>query len=631
MPNSWLTFLTGFFKKILSKIYYIKIIWQKIPGLFSSVNHKGSHLGLFKKKNRFDKQKKFDEKILNQVAKKRLPNFKQLKYLPQVLSVDEKRKVKKLLLVTLIFFIILLINFYFTKTEIVPKSGGNYTEGLVGTLKFINPLYSSLNQVDQDLVKLIYSGLIKIDKEQNLIPDLAESWEISLDQKIYSFNLKKDLVWHDNEPLTIDDVIFTFQSIQNPEFKSPLANNFENIKIEKINDSSLRFILDEPYTPFLENLTVGILPMHLWQEVVPSNALLADYNLKPIGSGIYKFKSLSKDKLGNIKNYSLIKNKKYYENPAYLEEIIFKFYPDFNSAVDALNNHNINGISYLPKELKSELNLRKDIHFYNLQIPEYTALFFNQANNPVLKDLNIRKALAYSLDKQELINQALKMNGQVIDAPILPGSIGFNPNIFKYEFDLTKAEELLNNSGYLKTEDSPFRKKGDDELKVVLTTVNNKENSNVANLIQKMWQLAGIKTEINLVEPGLIKSEVIKNRAFEILLFGEVVGSDPDPYPFWHSSQAGEAGFNLANFINQEADKILEDARKISDPQKRHDKYIHFQNILNQSLPAIFLYTPSYVYPVVNKIKGIDTKNIITSSDRFSNIQNWFIKTKRAF
>ncbi|MCG2686619.1 ABC transporter substrate-binding protein [Candidatus Parcubacteria bacterium] len=622
MPNSWLTFLTGFFKKILSKIYYIKNIWQIMSSMFLKL--------IFKKKNSLDKQKEFDQQIVHSVSRKRWPSFRQLKYLPQVLSIDEKRKIKKLCLVVSVIFIVLTINFYFAGTQIVPRVGGDYTEGLVGMPKFINPLYSSLNSVDQDLVKLIYAGLIKTDKDQNLVPDLAESWKISLDQKVYSFTLKKDLLWHDGEPLTVDDIIFTFEAIQNPEFKSPLANNFEDIKIERIDDTNLRFILEEPYAPFLENLTVGILPMHLWQEVIPANALLADYNLKPIGSGVYKFRSLSKDKLGNIKNYILARNKNCVDHPAYLEEIIFKFYPDFNSAVDAFNSHNVDGINYLPKELKSELSLRKDINFYDLQLPQLTALFFNQANNPVLKNLNVRQALAHALDKNEIINSALTMDGQIINAPILPGSIGYNPNIFKYEFDLTKTEELLNNAGYVKNQDDDFRKKDETELKVVLTTVNNKENSAVANLIQKMWQLAGIKTEINLVEPGLIKSEVIKKRAFEILLFGEVVGNDPDPYPFWHSSQAGEAGFNLSNFINREADKVLEEARKISDPQQRHDKYVHFQNILNQSLPAIFLYTPSYTYPVSNKIKGIETSNIITPADRFSNIRNWFIKTKRS-
>ena len=442
MPNSWLTSLKEKFKIFLTKFYFIKNVWQTTSRLFLKL--------IFKKKNNFDKQKEFDEQIVNSVAKKRWPGLRQLKYLPQVLSADEKRKVKKLCLVAGVAFIVLLINFYFTGTKIVPRAGGDYTEGLVGMPKFINPLYSSLNSVDQDLVKLIYSGLIKTDKDQNLVPDLAESWEISLDQKVYSFSLKKDLFWHDKEPLTIDDVIFTFEAIQNSEFKSPLANNFENIKIERIDDSSLRFILEEPYAPFLENLTVGILPMHLWQEVIPANALLADYNLKPVGSGIYKFKSLSKDKLGNIKNYILTRNEEYSEQPAYLEEIAFKFYPDFNSAVGAFNSHNVDGVNYLPKELKSELSLRKDINFYNLQLPQHTTLFFNQANNPILKSLNIRQALAHALDKNEIVNSALNMDGQAIDAPILPGSIGYNPNIFKYEFDLVKTEELLNNANKIK-------------------------------------------------------------------------------------------------------------------------------------------------------------------------------------
>ncbi len=622
MPPQWLDHFKENLKKVLAKFYFLKNSWQNV---FAKI------FAFAKKKNGFEEQNKLDQKLLTSLAKKRWPNFRQLKYLPVVLSPQERLRIKILFFITFIALIALSANLYFTHTYIVPKNGGIYTEGLVGLPKFINPLYASLNQVDQDLTKLIYSGLVRIDKQQNIVPDLAENWDISNDQRTYTFTLKPNLTWHDGEPLTVDDVVFTFQTIQNPEFKSTLSQNFDKVKVEKVDDSTVKFILDKPYTPFLENLTVGILPQHIWQEVVPANAFLADYNLKPIGSGPFKFKSLVKDKLGNIKSYTLVKNKKYYAKPPYLEKIIFKFYPDFKSACQALKNHNLDGLSYLPKELKAELSSRKDINYYSLQLPQYTALFFNQEKNEALKNLKVRYALAHAIDKQEIINQALKTEGEVIHAPILPGFIGYHPNIQKYEYNLDKAQKLLDEAGYLKKDDEPFRKKGDKELKIVLTTVNKGENYLASQVIQKMWQAVGVKTEINLVEPGIIKSEIIKNRDFEVLLFGEIVGIDPDPYPFWHSSQAGEAGLNLSNFINKDADKVLEQARQISDPKKRHDKYVHFQNILNQYLPAIFLYTPKYLYPVSSRIKGIETKNISVPADRFANITNWYIKTKRSF
>ncbi len=502
----------------------------------------------------------------------------------------------------------------------------------MGYPKLINPLYSSLNQVDQDVSKLVYSGLVRIDNQQNIVPDLAESWQISNDQKKYLFVLRDNLYWHDGTPLKVEDVLFTFEAIKNPDFKSPLASNFSDVTVEIVDDKTIKFELQEPYTPFLENLTVGILPEHLWRDVNPGNALLADYNLKPIGSGPYKLESLSKDKLGNIKSYTLIANEDYYLKEPYIQEVIFKFYPDYNSGVEALSSRNVDGISYLPKEMRNNLRIRKDLNFHSLQLPQHTSLFFNEKNNPALEQIEVRKALAHALNKQQIVEEAIETEGEVIDAPILPGFIGYNPKIATYDYNLEKAKELLTEAGYEMPESTStsYRIKDGEELAFIITTVNNSENSLAAQAIQKMWQEVGIKVNLNLIDSQSIKNQVIKNRDYEILLFGEIVGIDPDPYPFWHSSQTGENGLNLSNFVNKEADQVLEEARQITDPQKRHDKYVHFQNILNQYLPAIFLYTPKYIYPMSEQVKGFDTQNIVSPSDRFSNIINWYIKTKRA-
>lgn len=604
-------------KSVLKKFYLIKNTWFK------------NLVSIFKfKKTAFEKQKELDQKSVAQANGKKMPSFKQLKYLPQVLSLQEKKQIKAYRNILIALIIILIFNVWFT-APLVARNGGSYIEGVVGSPKFINPLYSGLNSVDSDLTKLIFSGLVKIDNDLNIVPDLAKSWFISEDQKIYTFQLRDNLVWHDGEALTVNDILFTFEAIKNSEYKSPLAQNFSDVEIKVIDDETIQFVLSEPYAPFLENLTVGILPEHVWIQVVPANTLLADFNLKPIGSGPFMFKSFTKDKLGNIKEYKLIKNKDYYSHAAYLNEINFKFYPDYKSAVLAFQNRNVDGLNYLPTELKEDLKTRKDINYHQLQLPQYTALFFNSKNNSLLQNIDFKKALAYALNKDEIISAALNGDGAAIEAPILPGFIGYNPKIAKYETDLSQANTLLDNLGYIIPDGESFRTKGEIEMKVTLTAVNKGENYLAAQVIQKMWQAIGVKTELNFVDASSIKTNIIKGRNFEILLFGEIVGIDPDPYPFWHSSQAGDAGLNLANFINREADQVLEEARKISDPQKRHDKYVHFQNILNANLPAIFLYTPKYIYPISNHIKGLETDKISTPTDRFSNVENWYIKTKR--
>ncbi|PIT90118.1 hypothetical protein COU23_00180 [Candidatus Kuenenbacteria bacterium CG10_big_fil_rev_8_21_14_0_10_36_11] len=606
-------------KKIFSPFYILKPKLLRAQVFFR----------FFKKKFEPGLRDDLDQRLfinLNK-TKKKWPGIRQWKYLNAILLAREKNKIKIAAAVLVLTIFGLLVNLYYVMTVVGPKNGGEYSEGLVGLPKLINPLYASLNQVDSDLSGLVYSGLVKIDNQGLIGPDLAGNWQISPDGKIYTFYLKNNLKFHDGIELIADDVVFTIEAIQNPSYKSPLEPNFQGVKVEKVDETALRFILSEPYAPFLENLTVGILPQHIWAEVAPVNMALADYNLKPIGSGPFKFKSFAKDKLGNLKTYTLGRNELYYEQPPYLETLTFKFYTDYNSAADALKNHNIDGLSFIPKDLKDNLATRKDLNYCYLRLPQYTALFFNQANNAALKELKVRQVLAFGLDKKEIVAQALGA-GEVIDGPIFSGMIGYHPNIKKYNFNPTEAEALLDAAGYLQKQGEPSRKKGEAELKITLTTVNKAENASVAGLISKMWLALGIKVQLNLVDANQIK-DIIKNRSFEVLLFGEILGADPDPYPFWHSSEAGSTGLNLANFINKDADKLLEDARKSFDPTVRHEKYVQFQNILAENLPAIFLYTPQYVYPITGEIKGIETQNITTPAGRFCNIENWYVKTKR--
>jgi len=608
------------FKKVLTqiKVYQTKIF----AGRFFSV---------FKKKTDWEQQADLDQKLLFNFSKKKKkwPEWKHWKYLSAILSGGEKNKIKIVSGILILAFLALFANFYYLKTELGPKNGGEYTEGMVGVPKLINPLYASLNQVDSDLVRLIYSGLVKIDNQGVLVPDLAKNWEVSSDYKTYTFYLKDNLKFHDGIALTANDVLFTIGAIQNSQFNSLLALNFQGVKTEQVDEKTIRFNLSEPYAPFLENLTVGIMPEHIWSGVTSANMVLADYNLKPIGSGSFKFKSFAKDKLGNLKTYTLTRNDEYYERAPFLGTLIFKFYPDYASAVDALKNHNIDGLPFIPKDLKDNLATRKDLNNFYLILPQYTALFFNQANNAALQDLKVRQALAKGLDKNQIVSQALDV-GMVIDGPIFSGMIGYDPKIKKYEYNPSEAENLLKAAGYEKIGGEMLLKKGDAELKISLTAVNKGENSIAAVVIAKMWSALGIKVQLNLVDANQIK-EIIKNRSFEVMLFGEILGADPDPYPFWHSSGAGSNGLNLSNFINKEADKLLVEARQGSDPILRHEKYVQFQNILIDNLPAIFLYTPEYLYSIANHISGVATQNITTPADRFCNINNWYVKTKRVW
>jgi len=423
--------------------------------------------------------------------------------------------------------------------------------------------------------------------------------------------------------------VTTVDFIQTPEIKSPLAANLGGITIDSPDEQTVVLTLKEPFAPLLNSLTFGILPAHIWSDIPATSFALAEANLKPIGTGPYKFRALKKDsRSGVIHSYDLIRNDRYYNQTPFIEKLTFKFYPDLQSEIDAGKSKKVEGLGYIPKESRDSLSKNHDIIAHLLRLPQYTAVFLNQ-KNAVLKILEIKQALSYSLDKTAIIDAALNGEGEAIDGPILPGYIGYNPEIMKYGFDPTKAIETLDKAGWNIPEGGSLRKKGDQELRFTLTTIDSPDFVTTANLLKDYWEKIGIGVELQIIDSARIEKYVIKPRDYEALLVGEIVGTDPDPYPFWHSSQGKDPGLNLSIFANKDVDQLLEEARKTSDPEQRRIKYLHFQNILAEQIPAIFLYNPTYTYGLADKIKGFNLERITVPADRFIEIGEWYINTQR--
>ncbi len=602
-------------------------IGKKLSALFSQRN---------KKFKLFQKQTHLDRQLVVSLNRRKIPNLKQFKYLPKVLSSREKRQAQALILIIAVCLIFLVIDSYLLLTVAIPKVGGEYVEALIGSPRFINPILAQTNDVDLDLSKLIFSGLMKYDKNQQLIPDLADSYEISPDQLTYTFHLKKKVKWQDGEKFTAADVIFTIASIQDPEFKSPLDAGFRGVTAEKVDDYTIKLILKEPFAPFLSMLTFGILPEHLWYNIPPANADLTELNKKPVGTGPWSVDNFKKDKTGLIKSYTLVINPDYYGSRPYLDKLVFKFYGDYFSAIDALKNRSVSGIAYLPLEYKDELKKQKNINYFGLKQPQYTAIFFNQNKNELLKSDYIRQALALSLDKKTIVEQNLGSDAELIDEPTLP-TIPDNPDIAHYSYDPEGAAALLEKNGWQLTSTSTgglteqIRKKKNWYLTITLTTVDQPQNVAIAKMIKSYWDRIGVQTNLEIVDKSKIIQDTINNRNYEALLFGENFGADPDPFPFWHSSQNEYPGLNLAIFSDKKVDDLLEKARKTNNWEERKNYYWEFQKIIAQALPVVFLFTPTYIYPQDNKIKGFDINSIFLPADRFANLNEWYINTKRVW
>ncbi|MFA6146229.1 MAG: ABC transporter substrate-binding protein [Patescibacteria group bacterium] len=577
-------------------------------------------------KNRFAAIPEFEHRVFRQIFNKKHPTFKQIKYVGRFLTIQEKRVVVILTCLTLFSFILLIGRFWFFNLQAKPISGGTYIEGTISEPKFVNPLLAS-DDIDLDLSRLIFSGLLEYDKNLELKPDLAENISVSQDKKQYTVCLKKNIYWHDGEKLTPEDILFTFNLAQNDISKSQFKSLIKESGAQQLDENCVQFKLKNPSDAFMSALTLGILPKHIWQNVTQENFSQSEFNLRPIGSGPFQFKSLTQDRSNVLKAYTLERNEKFYGHVANLQEITFKIYSDFNQAAEALKNQEIIGLGYAPKKIRDEVAGLKNIKHYPLNLPYYTVIFFNlKDQNSPLKDKAVREALAYLTPKNQIFKDVLNEEGQIIDSAILPFSSAYNPNITKYGFNPSLAEKTLTQAGWQKNQRGIFEKKG-QELEITLTTVDQPDLATTAKLIQTAWQDIGIKIKSITISPDQI-AEVIKARNFQSFLYGVLANSDSDPYFLWHSSQIAPPGLNLSGFNNRKADELLEKAEKTKGNNLGKKYWGDFQEIIAENIPAVFLYNTTYSYLVDKKIKGIDINYIHRPSDRFINIENWYIKTK---
>lgn len=555
------------------------------------------------------------------------PSRKQWNLLPTVLANWERMLLAIASLLALASFVTLGVRFINRHMVPYPRSGGSYTEALVGQPQFINPVLAHTSDADLDLTELIYRGLFRIDEQGQVVGDLATHSEMSADGKTYIITLSQNAAWQDGEPFTSSDVLFTFNLIQDPATQSPYLKTFKGMQIEVVDEHTVKMTLETAYAPFLSTLTAGILPEHVWSDIPATNIGLTEYNLQPIGSGPFQFQSLTKDRLGTIKSYRVERFSNYEGKKPYLNDITFRFYADSAAALDALKRHRVQGIGATTSDMSPVL-AKEPVTVRALRLPQYTAVFYNLKNNANMKDAAVRSALGQAVDKSAVIQDALDGAAESIATPILPGFVGYNPEVKGSAFDPEAAKKALDDAGWKLPDGSQVRKKGDRELSIVLTTVDRPDYVKVADALKQYWKAVGVATDVRAISSNDILRKAVKPRSYDALLFGEIIGNDPDPYPFWHSSQGIDPGLNLSVYVDKKADQLLEEARQTSDFEKRRLDYLEFQNILATDQPALFLYSPLYFYALPKKMGGFAMDRITVPSDRFDGVEGWFLKTR---
>ncbi len=557
-------------------------------------------------------QNDIDKRLVYDLSTRKIPNTNQIRHLNKFLNPREFLVVKICLLVILIN--VFYIGFVFIKNHLQysPVRGGEYIEGVVGYPQSINPLYAVNRDIDGDLSNLIYSSLLRYDNNGRLVNDLAEKIDINASSTEYLVKIKNNVKWHNGSVLTADDVLFTFSLIQDINYRSPLRAALSIATAEKVDDLTVKFVLTEAYSPFLELLTFGVMPRSIWENISPKAAALSDLNLKPIGSGPFKFKSLIKNTDGDLKEYYLVANQDYYGSRSYLDGIRFKFFIDYPEAIKALNDNQVGGLGYLPFAYRKDLLAQNSLHFYELSQPRLVSLFFNTEKNKALASKDVRIALARALDKDQIIKDVFSGIYQKADGPIPSSSPFYNNNIVKHIYDPLSAKSALASSN----------------LSITLTIIDSGSNVLVAEKVKAYWEEAGVKVSLKIISSEQAAS-AIKDREFEVLLYGQSIGGDPDVYAFWHSGQSGAQGLNLSNYNNSAVDKLLIEARSSAKNEDRFEKYQKFQEIIADEIPAIFLYSPTYTYVQDSRLNGFTGTAIIEPADRFSSVSGWYLKTKK--
>lgn len=617
-----------------------------------------------------------DFKVMKKVRPGAWPRWHQIKYIGKFFTPTERHIFFGAGIVATLSTCALFTFFIKNHTTLVPKSGGDYSEALIGQPKYINPLFASASDVDSDITSLIYSSLFTYDENGKLVPELAEGYTLSDDKKTYTIHLRSDVRWSDGTVFNANDVLYTWDMIQSAEVGSPLYAIFQSVTIDKPDERTIRFTLQQPFAPFLDSLTVGILPEHIWSQMAAENMKLAKNNIQPVGSGAWKFEKLVKDDTGYVQTYTLTRNDYFFGTKPFIQTLSFKFFPDYTSAIDAVRGQTVDGLSFVPRETRNKL-LTKNIVNYDLHLPQYTALFFNVAND-LAKNVEMRKALGNVINKQELINAAIHGEGFLVDGPILPGALGYDDNLKRVSVTTEEANEALDKiwtrltpgdyfkiiegnlikanatttpdtttsstattsadalaaqvRGGMDPEQQFYRhSKNGNIITFTLATADTPEYHAVADYIVKQWRALGIQTVVTFVSPRQLSREILRTHDYTALLYGEIVGNDPDLYPFWHSSQIAYPGLNVSQWGDKNGDKLLVEARATFDTDKRADLYRQFQKILIDQTPAIFLYSPSHIFAVNKRIKGITLSVVATPESRYRGLSTWFIQTAVAW
>jgi peptide/nickel transport system substrate-binding protein len=523
-------------------------------------------------------------------------------------------------------------------TRVVPACGGTFSEGVVGGPARFNPLFDSANPAERDVDRLIFSGLMKFDSSGRPTPDLARSYAVSADGLSYTFVLQDGLRWHDGAAVSDQDVLFTVGLLQAADYPGPrdVSAFWQKVQVMSPSRNTVRFTLPEPFAPFLDYTTVGLLPQHLLHDQSPAQLLNSAFNTDPVGAGPMKLSAIERTN-GVISSVTLDSTLSCANNQNYLHQVRFRYYSDAAAAHSAFDKGEVLALSsFTPQGLAATLADPKTAIFTG-RLSQYDLIFMNQKaeNLAFFQEKKVRQALLLGINRQRIVDQILNGQALVATGPVLPGSWAYKNDLTPAAFDPQAAADGLAEAGWLPPSDAIkgtpqyVRSKKGLALKFKLTYPDDALHKTIAQVLAADWAGIGVQASLEALTPAQVKA-ALEARTFEAAMIDLNFSRtpDPDPYPFWHQTQI-ENGQNYSAFNNRIMSEILEQARIIPSYTDRAKFYRAFQSQFNDQTPALLLYYPVFTYAVNSKVHGVQIGPLVDPSDRFNNLSDWYLLTRR--
>ena len=504
-----------------------------------------------------------------------------------------------------------------------PSYDDTFVESSIGDASYLNPVLAT-DSASSDINGLIFNGLVKYDKDLHLTGDLAKSWDISKDGLVFTFHLRKGVRWHDGQPFTADDVVYTYQRLVDPEVKTPYSSSYDKVKkVEALGPYTVRVTYKEPFVPALESWGMGIVPKHVFGGATGRAFNEHPANKHPIGTGPYRFREWKVDE-----KIVLDANPDYFDGRPHVARVVYRVIPDDAVEFLELRDKAIDTMELTPDQYKAYPEFFKGYRKFRFPRAAYTFLGFN-LERPPFDSLKIRRAVAHAIDKKELVDGVLLGMGRAATGPFLPLSWAFDPSVKDFDYDPALASKMLAEEGWKDTDGDGVLDKGGKPFEfTVITNQGNKMRSLSAEILQRQLARAGIRMKIRVIEWSTFLKQFVDKHNFDAVILGWTLSPDPDNYGIWHSSQRKEGQYNFVGYDNPEVDRLLEEGRTTFDPEKRKAIYRKMHRIVHDDVPYVFLYYPDLLPVVHDRFVGPEVDPV--SSFGFGwNFDKWYVPENR--